>query len=289
LQFNLCPFSVSSPCLRVSVVSNYPARTAFTLIELLIVVAIIALLVGILLPALGRSRAAAQQTLCASTIRQLVLATALYAHDHDDHAPPGASQIQTHNLHRWHGSRASISHPFTPGGAPITPYLDDSVATSVAARTCPTFKPALDALTAAHQGFERACGGYAYNNAYLGMDRVQKSHGIWTVRTDRVGARTSRFAAPTSTTAFTDAAFAADTLIEYSFAEPPFWPQYPTARTDPSIHFRHTARATVAWLDAHVTTESMTRTHSSGLYTADPRDHAIGWYGPDDNSLFDYE
>lgn len=265
------------------------ASRAFTLVELLTVVAVIALLIGILLPALGRSRAAGQHAACTSNIRQLVLAVSLYAHDHDDHAPPGAPQIQTLNLQRWHGTRASLSQPFTVAGAPITPYLDDSGAASAALRACPTFKPALDALAAAHQGFERSCGGYAYNNAYLGAQRVQKLPGAWTIRTDRAGSRLARFAAPSSAVAFSDAAFAADALIEYSFVEPPFWPQYPQARTDPSVHFRHTGRASVAWLDAHVTSEAMTRTHTSGLYTADPRDFGVGWFGPDDNSLFDYE
>lgn len=269
--------------------AHWPARRAFTLVELLIVIAIIALLIGTLVPALGRSRASAQQIACASSIRQLVLAVALYAHDHDDLAPPGASQFQTRNLHRWHGSRPTISDPFTPAGAPITPYLDDSAATSAALRACPTFKPTLDALNAAHTGFERSCGGYAYNNAFLGADRAQRTPGVWTIRTDRHGSRLSRFRAPASAVAFTDGAFAADTLIEYSFIEPPFWPHAPGARPDPSTHFRHLKSATVAWLDAHITTEPMSHTQSSGLYTANPADLDIGWFGPDDNSFFQYE
>jgi prepilin-type N-terminal cleavage/methylation domain-containing protein/prepilin-type processing-associated H-X9-DG protein len=58
-------------------------RSAFTLIELLVVVAIIALLVGILLPALGKARAAARSVACTSRMRDLHSATMHYAELND--------------------------------------------------------------------------------------------------------------------------------------------------------------------------------------------------------------
>lgn len=55
---------------------------AFTLIELLVAVGLIAVLLGILLPAVGRVRDAAAASACASNLRQIVMAWTQYAHDH---------------------------------------------------------------------------------------------------------------------------------------------------------------------------------------------------------------
>jgi prepilin-type N-terminal cleavage/methylation domain-containing protein/prepilin-type processing-associated H-X9-DG protein len=62
-------------------------RTGFTLIELLVVIAIIALLIGILLPALGKARDSARVVKCASNARQYSLAAFAYAVDSKDWLP----------------------------------------------------------------------------------------------------------------------------------------------------------------------------------------------------------
>lgn len=280
---------------------------AFTLVELLVVVAIVGTLVGVLLPALSGARARAWQAGGASNIRQLQLANAMYGQDHERYMPgaidvsPPANVRARENTHRWHGTREAPSGAFTPEGGSITGYLDGG-GPSAGVRRCPAFASELDRLEREGRGFESGCGGYAYNAAYVGCVRRESSPGRWVLATGRSGGRTVRtgddtgaprhwFGSPARTVAFADAALAGDGLVEYSFVEPPEWPEYPGARPDPSIHFRHQGLANVCWLDGHVSAERRTFTAWSGVYGGDPDALGLGWFGDADegNGLFDYE
>jgi prepilin-type N-terminal cleavage/methylation domain-containing protein/prepilin-type processing-associated H-X9-DG protein len=68
---------------------HVPRIRGFTLIELLVVISIIALLVGILLPALGAARRSAQAIQCGSNMRQLAIGYTTYSVDNDGIGVPG--------------------------------------------------------------------------------------------------------------------------------------------------------------------------------------------------------
>lgn len=93
------------------------ARRAFTLIELLVVITIIAILIGLLLPAVQQAREAARRTECRNQLKQFGLALHNYAETHST-LPPGY-------LYRPDVSTSPVSNAAGFGwGAMVLPFLD---------------------------------------------------------------------------------------------------------------------------------------------------------------------
>lgn len=76
-------------------------RGNFTLVELLIVIAIIAILASMLLPALNKARMSAKGTSCQSNLKQIGNAAMLYSNDYNDYLAPKLAGPPVGDLENW--------------------------------------------------------------------------------------------------------------------------------------------------------------------------------------------
>ncbi len=82
-------------------------QRGFTLVELLVVIAIIALLMSILMPALGRVKKQTREVICMSNLKQWSLCFSMYTDDHDGSFNRGwPSEYPDGALMEWHNSLA---------------------------------------------------------------------------------------------------------------------------------------------------------------------------------------
>jgi prepilin-type N-terminal cleavage/methylation domain-containing protein len=100
---------------------------AFTLIELLVVIGILAVLVGLLLPALGAARQSARQLAGMSDLRQVMIGYTAFQHDHGGRVPlgkppwslDGESITATTQSGKTLGGETATRYPWR-----LAPYLD---------------------------------------------------------------------------------------------------------------------------------------------------------------------
>ena len=216
----------------------------FSLIELMVVIAVIALLIGLILPAISRAKGSAQRVYCANNLKHLYLANIMYADDHGYFVAASPDMIGSNN-NRWHGTRPSKDKPFDDTNGPLTPYLG-----STGLRHCPAFRYALK--DSKSNAFESGGGGYGYNALGVGSQTWLLGYGRNAMKH---GMTPSDIQNAPRTIMFADCAFPQPYgskpkyLVEYSFAEPDHWVFSPGSnsgyRPDPSIHFRHNGRANI--------------------------------------------
>jgi prepilin-type N-terminal cleavage/methylation domain-containing protein/prepilin-type processing-associated H-X9-DG protein len=196
---------------------------AFTLIELLVVIAVIAVLMGILMPALGKAKELAQGIACRGNLRNYTYGMSMYLDDNDGKfcpaemcyfsqltAFPAETSLGSEYLHlRWCNGDVDLkSHP--QYGGTLYPYLADA-----RAFICPTFRSL--AVRNSDDQFFLAAGSnirdykpwYNYTmNAYLGSNGSE-------VTNSRVR-KVSEVKHPATTYSFTEESSLVDTAYNQS-------------------------------------------------------------------------
>ncbi len=213
---------------------------AFSLLELLVVIAMVSLLACLLLPALGKCRRGAQQVQCVSNLHQLGIATQLYWDDHDGFTfrykevpAPGADG----DLYwfGWLERGAEGNRRFDARRGVLFPYLAGR-----GVELCP-------ALRYAQADFKMKAYGAAYGYGYnLELSSTPARPNISSQQVRR----------PSEVVLFADAAQVNDFQAPASPDHPMLEEFYYVNSREPTTHFRHRDRANLVFIDGHVGAET---------------------------------
>ena len=135
-------------------------RHAFTLIELLVVISIIALLIAILLPALGAARESAKVMTCLSNARQIALAMAVYTDEQQERFPAHRSASLGADAWGWNDKLLEFEYVSTEDvfRCPSVPYWESNLNLGTTIPVAVTGREGLDFIP------------YGYNSFWLGFD-----------------------------------------------------------------------------------------------------------------------
>ena len=209
--------------------------TGFTLVELLVVIAVISILMAVLFPVFQSARESARRTSCQSNLRQIGLAIFQYADDFDDQVPPPYSlndKTTTGMDVRWFltYSFATGTYDFTSGY--LQPYLKSSQI-----KTCP------DATGIPGTDYESSYGvNFTYLSTLSSVDGID----YWTC------AKFGQMDDPSETILMTDAAYYSTFSNSLQFTTPNTSFPPSAVGAEPTVHGRHLGFAEVLWADGHV-------------------------------------
>ncbi|HEV7300136.1 MAG TPA: prepilin-type N-terminal cleavage/methylation domain-containing protein [Tepidisphaeraceae bacterium] len=199
--------------------------SAFTLVELLVVIGIIALLISILLPALKKAQQSAQSVACASNMRQVGMAMIMYSSEHKSRFPSA----------RWNAG-ADSDVPLSSYFEKISRYMgipDGEVGEAPklrakGAQICPSMEPLM--LRANSYGLNR----------HIDKRLYKQSRNLWDYKVS--------IRRPTS-----EVILVAEMNFNSDFSTPSPIPSYPPPNLNEGpVEFRHMKGANYLWVDGHV-------------------------------------
>ncbi|TAK98476.1 MAG: type II secretion system protein [Verrucomicrobia bacterium] len=218
-----------------------PVRHGFTLVELLVVIAVIAILAALLFPTFSRSKANAHRIVCVNNLRQLGLASQMYWDDNG-----GACFRYTSGFTNggqifwfgWLGPGAEGGRPFDATQGALFPYLKGR-----GVELCPSLNYALAQFKLKATG---AAYGYGYN---LSLSATPSQPPVKINQVQR-----------TSELALLADAAQVNTFQPPASPENPMLEEFYYVSANPSeatAHFRHAKKANVIFCDNHVAMEKM--------------------------------
>lgn len=226
---NKGPFAADRPVVG-------PVGRAFTLIELLVVISIIALLIGLILPALGMSRGAAKDVICGSNLRQMGIAIQSYMDDNRESLFPQVEN-KIDGKQWWFGFEA-FGGPTTEGdrildrerGRLFRYYADpDSV------EICPSF-----ALDSSHYKPKFTTNWTTYGVPLRFMDSANGP------------VRFTKVRRPSDSVAMADSAQLNAFQAPATFANPLFEQWHYISAIQSHVHYVHNQLANAVMFDGHV-------------------------------------
>lgn len=171
-------------------------RSAFTLLELLTVIAILALLMGILIPSLSAARQQAKANVCLSKLKGIGTAFTLYTTENKDTYPPHqirkANPSSTYTIDyvneykrkwpRWHWFlETGMGPPIDP--APFmrleAPWGDEGLGVTMNGTTLTVDLFTCPSLDDEKYSHDERSGAYGYNYQYLGNARQDNDNNQW--------------------------------------------------------------------------------------------------------------
>jgi prepilin-type processing-associated H-X9-DG protein/prepilin-type N-terminal cleavage/methylation domain-containing protein len=211
------------------------SKKFFTLVELLIVIAIIAILASMLLPTLKRARGKAKEISCASNLSQMLKGVSMYATDYEGWMPISSSS--SGNMNNW---RLEISEYMGVKASAINDY--EPLNTGVF--HCISFNPPSNVPMANRAGYGWNCSFSSSVRAFGYNDESDS----WRTRM-----KISNVTMPTESLVFgdtTDWISGATNYWDYSYIVNPSISGASYA-PDPSIGNRHSGGINAAWADGH--------------------------------------